>query len=248
MNIIKDLADKTMTEEKRKQAKNDFFAYYIGRPLSYVLTVPFLKLKIKPNTISFISIIPVIVGFFMIGFGCDMLIKIVGWCMFFLWNLLDGVDGNVARYTKQFSKVGSLWDATSGYIAMFLTYVAMGTGCYYGNFTVLSIDQALMITFGGLSGILAIFPRLVMHKRINSLGQDESSNSMKDKNTDGFLKIVCLNLVSTAGLIQVIMLLSIIFRIMDIFTCVYFIINLLICIGSLKKLLEEPKEKREGEV
>lgn len=126
---------------------------------------------------------------------------------------------------------------------MFLTYVAMGTGCYYGNFTLLHIDQALMITLGGLSGILSIFPRLVMHKRISSLGQDESSNSMKDKNSYGFLKIVCLNLVSTAGLIQVIMLLCIVFKIMDIFTLVYFIINLLICIGSLKKLLEEPKKE-----
>lgn len=82
-----------------------------------------------------------------------------------------------------------------------------------------------------------------MHKRISSLGQDESSNSMKDKNSYGFLKIVCLNLVSTAGLIQVIMLLCIVFKIMDIFTLVYFIINLLICIGSLKKLLEEPKKE-----
>lgn len=241
MNIIKELAEKTMTEEKKKQAKNDFFAYYVGRPLSYLLTIPFLKLKIKPNTISFLSIIPAIIGFFMIGFGTNNSIKILGWCMFFLWNLLDGVDGNVARYTQQFSKTGSLWDATSGYIAMFLTYVAMGTGCYYGNCTLLDVDQAIMITLGGLSGILSIFPRLVMHKRITSLGEDKSSESMKDKNSYNFLKIVCLNLISTAGLIQVIMLLSIIFKIMDIFTIVYFIINLIICIGSLKKLLEEPK-------
>ena len=61
MNIVKDMAQKTMTPEKRKQAKNDFFAFYIGRPLSYVLTVPFLKLKIKPNTVSLISIFPSII-------------------------------------------------------------------------------------------------------------------------------------------------------------------------------------------
>ena len=46
MNIVKDLAEKTMTEEKRAQAKNDIFAFYIGRPISYVLTVPFLKMGI----------------------------------------------------------------------------------------------------------------------------------------------------------------------------------------------------------
>ena len=108
MNIVKDLAEKTMTEEKRAQAKNDIFAFYIGRPISYVLTVPFLKMGISPNTVSFLSLFPSIIGFFLIGFGNTMTLKIVGWCMFFLWNLLDGVDGNIARYKEQFSKNGGM--------------------------------------------------------------------------------------------------------------------------------------------
>lgn len=241
MNIIRALAEKTMTEEKRKQAKNDFFAYYVGRPLSYVLTVPFLKLKLKPNVISFISIIPSILGFILIGFEKNLTLKLIGCMMFFLWNLLDGVDGNVARYTKQFSKTGPLWDATSGYIAMFLTYISMGTGCYYGEFYFLEIDQALMILLGGLSGVLSIFPRLVMHKRITSLGIDENTSQMKNKNSYGIIKIIGLNLISTAGIIQVIMLLAIVFKVMDLFTVFYFIINLCVCIGSLFKLLREPQ-------
>ena len=87
MNIIKNIASKTMTEEKKKQAKNDFFAYYVGRPISYVLTVPFLKLNIKPNTVSFISFFPSIIGFLLIGFGKNITLKLIGWLMFFLWNL-----------------------------------------------------------------------------------------------------------------------------------------------------------------
>lgn len=241
MNVIKDMAEKTMTEEKKKQAKNDFFAFYIGRPLSYILTVPFLKLHIKPNTVSLISIFPSIIGFLLIGFGETLELKILGWMMFFLWNLLDGVDGNIARYTKQFSKTGALWDATSGYIAMFLTYLAFGTGCYYGESTLLEIDQAIMIVFGGLSAVLSIFPRLVMHKRISSIGKDESSKEIENKDSYNIIKIIGLNLVSTAGIIQVIMLLSIIFKIMDLFTIFYFIINLGVCIASTAKLLKEPK-------
>ena len=125
MGILKDIEKESMTKEKKEQAKNDIFAYYIGRPLSYVLTVPFFKLKVKPNVVSLISIFPSIIGFLFIGFGETLTQKIFGWIMFFLWNLLDGVDGNIARYTKQFSKTGSLWDATSGYIAMFLSFQAM---------------------------------------------------------------------------------------------------------------------------
>lgn len=239
MNIVKDMAQKTMTPEKRKQAKNDFFAFYIGRPLSYVLTVPFLKLKIKPNTVSLISIFPSIIGFLLVGFGNTLTIKLIGVLMFFLWNLLDGVDGNIARYTKQFSKTGSLWDATSGYVAMVMTFMAMGTGCYYGKCTFLPIDQVLMVVLGGISAILIIFPRLVMHKRMTSIGNDEKTESVKDKSQYGIIKILALNLISISGFIQVLMLLAVIFKMMDIFTICYFIINLLICVVSVTKLLKE---------
>lgn len=239
MNIVKDMAQKTMTPEKRKQAKNDFFAFYIGRPLSYVLTVPFLKLKIKPNTVSLISIFPSIIGFVLVGFGNTLTIKLIGVLMFFLWNLLDGVDGNIARYTKQFSKTGSLWDATSGYVAMVMTFMAMGTGCYYGECTFLPIDQVLMVVLGGISAILIIFPRLVMHKRMTSIGNDEKTESVKDKSQYGIIKILALNLISISGFIQVLMFLAVIFKMMDIFTICYFIINLLICVVSVTKLLKE---------
>lgn len=238
MNIIKDMAQKTMTKEKKAQAKNDIFAFYIGRPISYVLTVPFLKLGIKPNTVSFLSIFPAIAGFLLIGFGNTLTLKIIGWCMFFLWNLLDGVDGNIARYKKQFSKNGSLWDATSGYIAMVLTFFSMGIGCFYGDFTRLPISKEIYIILGGLSALMVILPRLVMHKRITSMGEDENSKVFKDKSSYNFFKVIALNLISVSGFAQVLMILAIIFRVMDIFTIFYFAINLLICTAVLIKLLK----------
>jgi len=228
-----------MTTEKREQAKNDFFAYYIGRPLSYILTIPFIYTNIKPNTISFISFFPSIIGFILVSFGTTLEIKVIGWVMFFLWNLLDGVDGNLARYKKKFTKTGALWDATSGYIAMILSYLSMGVGCYYGNFCFTNIDKGVFITLGALSSLLVIFPRLVMHKRISSIGNDEKTEEVKSKKNYNVFKIIGLNLVSIAGFVQVLMLLSIIFRVMDIFTIVYFGINILICCISLVKLLKE---------
>ena len=50
INLINDIKNKTMTEQK-KQAKDDYFAYYVGRPLFYILTVPFFKMNIKPYSI-----------------------------------------------------------------------------------------------------------------------------------------------------------------------------------------------------
>ena len=59
----RDIENKTMNSEKRKSAQNDYFAFYIGRPLSYILTIPFLYIGISPDAVSLISIIPIIIGF-----------------------------------------------------------------------------------------------------------------------------------------------------------------------------------------
>ena len=59
----KDIENKTMSPEKRKSAKNDYFAFYVGRPLSYILTIPFLYTNISPNAVSLISIIPIMLAY-----------------------------------------------------------------------------------------------------------------------------------------------------------------------------------------
>ena len=50
----RDIENKTMSPQKRKLAKNDYFAFYIGRPLSYILTIPFLYTNISLYTFLFI--------------------------------------------------------------------------------------------------------------------------------------------------------------------------------------------------
>ena len=80
-----------------------------------------------------------------------------------------------------------------------------------------------------------------MHKRITSIGEDTNSKEIKDKSSYNLIKIIGLNLISISGMIQIIMLLSIIFKAMDLFTILYLFINVLICITSLQKLLKEPK-------
>jgi len=56
----KDIENKTMSPEKRKSAKNDYFAFYVGRPLSYILTIPFLynTLPIFENCFLYLAMFP----------------------------------------------------------------------------------------------------------------------------------------------------------------------------------------------
>ncbi|UJZ87814.1 CDP-alcohol phosphatidyltransferase family protein [Heyndrickxia coagulans] len=237
MGIIRDIATKTMTEEKRKMAKTDYFAFYVGRPLSYILTVPFLRFGIRPNVVSFISFFPPVIGFILVGFGNNLILKLIGWVMFFLWNLLDGVDGNIARYTKCSSKMGSVWDAASGYWAAIMLFMAMGVGSYYGDFSAMHSNRIISVVLGSFSSLFCLFPRLIMHKKLSTLKDEESVKQVKDRGSFGPIRIIALNLTSFAGFMQVVMLITIFFKIMDIFTIFYFFLNLIIMLASLRSIL-----------
>ncbi len=241
MITAKDIAKKTMTEEKRATAKNDYFAYYVGRPLSYLLTIPFLYLNITPNVISLLSIVPVVLGF-VISMVCQSkIMALFVWGLFFLWNLLDGVDGNVARYKGISSSMGSVYDAMSGYVAMVLTFFSMGIIASRQGDVLLNenfFDDDLFIILGALAGICSIFPRLVMHKIISAVGNEKVHN-VQNKSSYGVVKIIALNLTSIAGMIQVFMLISIVFELCGCFILVYFIINFMVMLVSLYSMLKQ---------
>ncbi|SNI08330.1 CDP-alcohol phosphatidyltransferase family protein [Streptococcus pneumoniae] len=231
--LCKDIERKTMSPAKKAMAKNDYFAFYVGRPLSYLLTVPFVKTNITSNQISYLSIIPLIVGFIIMIFTTDFVVLLLAWFLFFLWNLLDGVDGNLARYREQYSKDGSVVDAMAGYVAMVLTY--FGAGIVAAHLT----DSDIYIILGALSGFSLIFPRLVMHKYINTVAQDESVSSIKDKSDFNTIKILALNMTSITGIPQVLLLLTILTNQWVLFTLVYFTINFLLMIFSLYSLFKK---------
>lgn len=240
MISIKDIEKASMTPEKRAMAKNDYFAFYIGRPLSYILTVPFLYTSLTPNQISIISIIPIILGFIFSYIAESDFLMYVSWGCFFLWNLLDGVDGNIARYRKQFSKMGSVYDAMSGYIAMIFSFFAWGiAAAHFPGLTseYIHINPEGYIILGAISGISVIFPRFIMHKTITTVGNDDTINSVKDKSHYGILKVIALNLISVSGFVQLLMLLAIPLNLYDIFTLGYFVLNMLVMFVSLKSIL-----------
>lgn len=240
----KEIDEKTMSPEKKKSAKNDYFAFYVGRPLSYILTIPFLYTKISPNAVSLISIVPLIIGFVLMCVGRTTGILVIGWDCFFLWNLLDGVDGNIARYKKQFSKMGSVYDAMSGYVAMVLSFFAWGVAAAHnpGLFqSIVPIPLDAYIILGALSGIFVIFPRFIMHKAITTLGNANSMDSVKDKSEYGFAKLVALNLTSISGFVQMLMLIAVLFEMTDLFTIGYFALNALVMIVSLRSIFKDGK-------
>jgi phosphatidylglycerophosphate synthase len=242
MITLKEIEQKTMPPEKRKSAKNDFIAFYFGRPFSNFFTIPLLYTNITPNAVSVFSIFPCIAGFVLMCIGRTKGMLLLGWFMFALWNLCDGIDGTIARYKKQFSKLGSVYDAMAGYVAMVLTFFGYGVaaahnpGWFQGH---VNLPGEVYIILGALSGIFMIFPRLVMHKAITVTGSEASVSGVKEKGEFGIAKIIVLNFTSVSGLGHAIMFYVIFFTAMDTFTVCYFGLNLLVMLFSLKSILKE---------
>lgn len=241
MITIKDIEEKTMTPEKRKSAKNDLFAFYVGRPLSYALSIPFMYTNISPNAISLLSIVPIALGFLI---ACCTRTKggmILSWFMFFLWNLLDGVDGNVARYKKQFSKMGSVYDAMAGYLAASFTFFSAGIMAAHSEGPLVRgglITAETLLILGGVTAVFNMFPRLVMHKATTTLMDKETVSDISEKQNYGIVKVIALNLKSCAGGAQVLFLAAILLNILDLFTVCYFVFNTAVMIATLRSIFK----------
>ena len=230
---------KVMPEKKRKEERFNIFAHWIGRPISILMTLPLIKTNIKPTTVTKYSVIASIIGFFFVAFGNTIPIKTIGWLFFFLWNLLDGVDGNLARCTDQCSPLGDLWDTTAGYVAMVLTYYSVGIAAYYDNSKFVFFEPYWYLIFGGATAIASIFPRLVMHKKKSSNANSEAIKALSNKEQFGIKNIIAMNLISPSGFMQVIFLICILSHMLNMFIIAYLVINFAIMILSVHSLMKE---------
>lgn len=100
--FIKELRKKTLPKDKNDEVKKDFLAYYVIRPLGDCCTLPFIKLGISATTVTKISGIFVILAFIFFMINNVWL----GFLFLFIWDVLDAVDGNIARFTDTTSNLG----------------------------------------------------------------------------------------------------------------------------------------------
>lgn len=236
---FKEIYNITVPKEKWNEEKFNIWVTLAVRPLSVLLTIPLINSKIKPLHITFCSMLCSLIAFFFVSFAINMEYRLIGWFLFFVWAVFDGVDGNLARCTNQCSQLGDLWDTTGGYQAMVLMYFSAGIASYFDINKYVFFDPYILIILGGSTAIFSIFPRLVMHKKKSYGNKDNSIKELSDKKEFGIKQIVAMNLVSPSGFLQIILLLAIIFHYLNIFIIFYFTINFLIMSISLYKLLKE---------
>lgn len=97
-------------------------AFY--RPIGYAWACLAARLGITPNAITIASI------FLGVGAGIafyfnDIWINVIGMLLLVWANSFDSADGQLARMTKQYSRIGRILDGLSGDLWFFTIYVAI---------------------------------------------------------------------------------------------------------------------------
>lgn len=236
---VREIYDIAVPKQKRKEEHYNFWVSFVVRPASVLVTAPFVKTKVKPITITKVSIISLLIGFGFLSFGKVMPLKILGWVFFFAWAVLDGVDGNLARCNNMCSALGDLWDTMGGYAAMVLIGFSAGIAAFYDTNRYVIFAPYWLLILGGVAAICSIFPRLVMHKKKSSQANLEAVKELSDKSSFDMSKIVALNLISPSGIIQAILFIGILTHTLNIYIIFYAFVNFAVMILSLRKLLIE---------
>lgn len=239
MITIKELHKKTLPENKKKAVKRDIISYYLWRPICDYLTILLINTNITATTITKVSFYSCLLALASFIFFTNKVGALLAWGFLWVWNILDGVDGNIARYKNQCSKEGDLWDAVAGYLCMIVMYFGMGIVAYNENslFKINFLSKEYYIIISAIAAISMIFPRLVTQKKSAVFGA-ESVNNVKDKTSYGVMETIILNVNSINGLSSLLFLIAILFNLVNIYTIIYGVVNLVFAIGAMSVVMK----------
>ncbi len=97
------------------------------RPLGFVWAKFFAKIGVPPNVVTVLSIILGVAGGILLYFGepGQRWINYVGIFLIIWANTYDSADGQLARLTKQYSRLGRILDGVSGDLWFIAIYFAL---------------------------------------------------------------------------------------------------------------------------
>lgn len=165
--IVKQLVDRTDWEATFISFSA---AYFISNRISPYFSYHFIRKGTIPNKITVYMIVSGVLGslFFMIP---AIWAKIIGAVLIHLWFILDCSDGEVARYTKKFSKFGTELD----YLAHIIDHPFF---CAAFIFSLIQLDQ-----YPKMLILILVFCSLFLDSTIRNLITLEKYTDIK-KNTN----------------------------------------------------------------
>ncbi|MCX7703894.1 MAG: CDP-alcohol phosphatidyltransferase family protein [Planctomycetota bacterium] len=91
--------DKVYPEEKKQKLRSLILSWYVHRTIGKLLAWISLRAGIPANALTVCSIIAVTAASVLLAVGSTVATLIIGLFLLWMWAILDGADGHVARIT-----------------------------------------------------------------------------------------------------------------------------------------------------
>jgi hypothetical protein len=136
----------------------------IERIFSIYITRIFIATPLSANHITFINMMLGVIGSFLIAFGDAFWLKLLGLFVMFGTSVMDGVDGEVARYKNQTSLTGLYLDRLNAALTGWILFLSIGFGLYFRS------QDLLTLLFGVSASSSWLFMRITfLLLRVNAL-------------------------------------------------------------------------------
>jgi hypothetical protein len=121
------LNDARLRLKLANRANDGFFSVFFLRKFSKLFTWAAVRLKMTPNQVTLISFAVGLYSAYQFSLGTFWSI-FAGAVLLQLSIIIDCVDGELARYTRQFSQLGAWLDAITDRIKEYLVFFALAYG------------------------------------------------------------------------------------------------------------------------
>ena len=98
---------------------------YFIHPLASRLVPIFAQLHITPNAVSIVGMLFGILSAFAYYRYWDPRFAIAGFALMIAWHIMDGADGQLARYTQSYSYLGKMLDGIADNVTFAAVYAAI---------------------------------------------------------------------------------------------------------------------------
>lgn len=134
------------------RANDGFFSVFFLRKFSKILTWVAVKIGATPNQVTIVSFLIGLYSAYSFSRG-EFLHTLLGAVLLQVSIIVDCVDGELARYTRKFSKLGAWLDAVTDRVKEYLVYLGLAYGAAKSGENLWIPAMALMLiqTFRHLS-------------------------------------------------------------------------------------------------
>lgn len=160
---IKFLYANAYDNEKRKKDKLvHLWGYYVTRPISMIIAPFFIKLGVRANHATFLSLFVGLISLFFGTLG-HLLFSAI---LYNIFLIFDALDGNLARYLEP-TKKGELMDAIVGDLLNFSFLPCLSIGLTYSKlneFCLIKSIFELLLPFAFISSLLLAISILIAQR------------------------------------------------------------------------------------